>query len=145
MDLVVLVAELSQNSDKSYRDLDKELVTRGYSPEEIEQAMFWFSSRGDTPERERIQMPAGAVRVPSELERMSVSGESYGYLLRLLNLGIVDLDQFERVIARAIPVGPEKIHLNDVKMIACSIVFNRDLGEVEDEFLDQFDDDLPTT
>jgi hypothetical protein len=57
----------------------------------------------------------------------------------------VDLDQFERVIARAIPVGPEKIHLNDVKMIACSIVFNRDLGEVEDEFLDQFDDDLPTT
>lgn len=145
MDLVVLVAELSQNSDKSYRDLDKELVTRGYSPEEIEQAMFWFSSRGDTPERERIQMPSGAVRVPSELERMSLSGESYGYLLRLLNLGIVDLDQFERVIARAIPVGPEKIHLNDVKMIACSIVFNRDLGEVEDEFLDQFDDDLPTT
>lgn len=145
MDLVVLVAELSQNSDKSYRDLDKELSTRGYSPEEIEQAMFWFTSRGDTPERERVQMPSGAVRVPSDLERMSLSEESFGYLLRLLNLGIMDLDQFERVIARAIPVGPEKIHLNDVKAIASAVVFNRDLGEVEDEFLDQFDDDLPTT
>lgn len=145
MDLVVLVAELSQSSDKSYRDLDKELTTRGYTPEEIEQAMFWFSSRGDTPERERIVMPTGAVRVASELERMSLSRESYGYLLRLLNLGIVDLEQFERVIARAIPVGPEKIRLSDVKAIACSVVFNRDLGEVEDEFLDQFDDDVPTT
>jgi uncharacterized protein Smg (DUF494 family) len=145
MDLVVLVAELSQNSDRSYRDLDKELVTRGYTPEEIEQAMFWFSSRGDTPERERVQMPSGAVRVPSELERLSLSRESFGYLLRLLNLGIMDLDQFERVISRAIPVGPEKIHLNDVKAIASAVVFNRELGDVEDEFLDQFDDDLPTT
>jgi uncharacterized protein Smg (DUF494 family) len=145
MDLVVLVAELSQNSDKSYRDLDQELTTRGYTPEEIAQAMFWFSSRGDTPERERVQLPSGAVRVLSDMERMSVSGESYGYLLRLLNLGIMDLDQFERVISRAIPVGPEKIHINEVKAIACSVVFNRDLGEVEDDFLDQFDDDVPTT
>lgn len=145
MDLVVLVAELSQDGDKSYRDLDEELATRGYTAEEIEQAMFWFSSRSDTPERERVLLPSGAVRVPSELERMSVSGESYGYLLRLLNLGIMDLDQFERVIARAIPVGAEKIHVNEVKAIACSVVFNRDLGEVEDDFLDQFDDDVSTT
>ena len=145
MDLVVLVAELSQDSDKSYRQLDKELVGRGYSLEEIEKAVFWFASRGETPERERIQPSSGAVRVPSELERMSVSQESYGYLLRLLHLGIVDLDQFERVIARAIPVGPEKIHLNEIKAIACAVVFDRDVGEVEDEFLDHFDDDLPTT
>ena len=145
MDLVVLVAELSQNSDRTYRRLDKELIRRGYSAVEVEQAMFWFSSRADTPERERIQPASGSVRVPSELERMSVSGESFGYLLRLLNLGIMDIDQFERVIARAIPVGPEKIHMGEIKAIACSVVFNRDLGDVEDEFLDHFDDDIPTT
>jgi uncharacterized protein Smg (DUF494 family) len=146
MDLVVLVAELSQNSDRSYRDLDKELSRRGYSAVEIEQAVFWFSSRGDTPERSRIdRVGSGAVRVPSELERMSLSSGCYGYLLRLLNLGIMDLEQFERVIARAIPVGPEKIHLGEIKAIACSVVFNRDLSEVEDEFLDQLDDDIPTT
>lgn len=146
MDLVVLVAELSQNSDRSYRDLDKELARRGYSATEIEQAVFWFSSRGDTPERARIdRVGTSSVRVPSELERVSLSGECYGYLLRLLNLGIMDLEQFERVMARAIPVGPEKIHVNEIKAIACSVVFNRDLSEVEDEFLDQLDDDITTT
>jgi len=146
MDLVVLVAELSQNSDRSYRDLDKELSRRGYSAVEIEQAMFWFSSRGDTPERSRIdRVGSASVRVPSELERISLSGECYGYLLRLLNLGIMDLEQFERVIARAIPVGPEKIHMGEIKAIACSVVFNRDLSEVEDDFFDHLDDDIATT
>ena len=38
MDLVVLVAELSQNSKKSFKEMDQELMLRGYSPEEIEQA-----------------------------------------------------------------------------------------------------------
>jgi uncharacterized protein Smg (DUF494 family) len=146
MDLVVLVAELSQSSDRSYRDLDQELVRRGYSPEEIEQAVFWFSSRSDTLERPRIEPFSGeAVRVPSSLERMSMSRDCYGYLLRLLNLGIMDLEQFERVVARAIPVGPEKIQLGEIKAIACAVVFNRDLSEVEEDFLEHFDDDLPTT
>jgi uncharacterized protein Smg (DUF494 family) len=74
-----------------------------------------------------------------------MSRDCYGYLLRLLNLGIMDLEQFERVVARAIPVGPEKIQLGEIKAIACAVVFNRDLSEVEEDFLEHFDDDLPTT
>lgn len=146
MDLVVLVAELSQSRDASYHDLDKELTRRGYTTEEIEQAVFWYSSRGDDLGRDRIApVDPRAVRVIGEFERISISSDCYGYLMRLLNLGIMDLEQFERAIARAIPVGPEKMELNDIKAIACSVVFNRDLGDVEEEFLDQFDDDALTT
>jgi uncharacterized protein Smg (DUF494 family) len=146
MDLVVLVAELTQDSDKSYKDLDKELETRGYSQEEIEQAVFLYSSRGEQPGGDNIwRRGKNSVRVLSDWERLSLCSECYGYLLRLLNLGIVDGDQFEKIIARAIPVGQEKIQLNDVKAIVCSVIFDRDLGELEDELFDVFDEDVSAT
>jgi uncharacterized protein Smg (DUF494 family) len=146
MDLVVLVAELTRDSDKTYKDLDQELMMRGYSPEEIERAVFWYSSRGDIVQEEKIELHSkNSIRVLSEWERMSLCSDCYGYLLRLLNLGIVDGDQFEKIISRAIPVGPEKIQLNDVKAIACSVVFNREQGEFDDEDFEYFDEDVPTT
>ena len=91
MDLVVLVAELTQDSDKAYKNLDQELMMRGYSAEEIEQAVFLYSSRGEGEDREKPELHnKSSVRVLSEWERLSLSSECYGYLLRLLNLGIVN-------------------------------------------------------
>jgi uncharacterized protein Smg (DUF494 family) len=144
MDLVVLVAELTQNNDKSYKDLDKELMMRGYSQDEIERAVVWYTTRDDVLEEDEIvQHGKNSFRVLSDWERMSLSSECYSYLLRLLNLGVVDGGQFESIIARAIPVGPEKVQLNDVKAIACSVIFNREPGEMEDELVEFFDDEMP--
>ena len=144
MDLVVLVAELTQNNDKSYKDLDKELMMRGYSQDEIERAVVWYTTRDDVLEEDEIvQHGKNSFRVLSDWERMSLSSECYSYLLRLLNLGVVDGGQFESIIARAIPVGPEKVQLNDVKAIACSVIFNREPGEMEDELVAFFDDEMP--
>jgi uncharacterized protein Smg (DUF494 family) len=144
MDLVVLVAELTQNNDKSYKDLDKELMMRGYSQDEIERAVVWYTTRDDVLEEDEIvQHGKNSFRVLSDWERMSLSSECYSYLLRLLNLGVVDGGQFESIIARAIPVGPEKVQLNDVKAIACAVIFNREPGEMEDELVEFFDDEMP--
>jgi uncharacterized protein Smg (DUF494 family) len=144
MDLVVLVAELTQDSDKAYKDLDQELMMRGYSSEEIEQAVFLYSSRGEGSDQGKTQLHSkNSIRVLSEWERLSLCSECYGYLLRLLNLGIVDGGQFEKIIARAIPVGPEKIELSDIKAIACSVIFNRDPNELEEDLFNSFDEDVP--
>jgi uncharacterized protein Smg (DUF494 family) len=137
MDLVMLVAEISQGADRMHVELDKELSSRGYSADEIEHAVFWFSSR---PERSDSGRPrTGAVRVPSDFERMSLSTGSLDYLYRLLNLGIVDWVQFETILAQAIPVGAEKVRVEDVKQIACSVIFDRDAAEFEDDAFDRFD------
>ncbi len=146
MDLVVLVAEIAQDNDRSYTDLDQELLTRGYNQDEIDRAVVWYTTRSEVPEGEEIiQHGKSSFRVLSQWERMSLSSECYGYLLRLLNLGIVDGDHFEKIIARSIPVGPEKVQLNDVKEIACSVLFNRDTGELEDELVDFLDDGISAT
>jgi uncharacterized protein Smg (DUF494 family) len=146
MDLVVLVAELAQENDKTYNDLDQELMMRGYTQEEIERAVVWYATRDDILEDDQVvQHGRNSFRVLSDWERMSLSSDCYAYLLRLLNLGIVDGGQFEKIIARAIPVGPEKVQLSDVKAIACSVIFNKEPGELEDELVDFFDDEIPAS
>lgn len=135
MDLVVLVAEISRSADREAIQLDKELASRGYSSDEIEHAVFWYSSRPDGVRG----MRTGSVRVLSDFERMSLSTAAFDYIFRLLNLGIIDGRQFETILARAIPVGTEKVHMEDVKEIACSVIFDREPGEGDEEFFDRFD------
>ncbi len=141
VDLIVLVAELSL-SGEPLNDLDEELTTRGYAAEEIKQAVYWYSTRDESS----MAVPAEAVRgirVLNEFERLSISTECYGYLLQLLNLGIIDIEQFERIIARAIPVGPEKVQLGDVKTIASEVIFNHATGEFDEDGVDSFSSDSP--
>jgi uncharacterized protein Smg (DUF494 family) len=138
MDLVVLVAEMSRSPEHTHVELDKELSRRGYSPDEIEHAVGWFSARPDWAETDRLRTQA--IRVLSDFERMSLSTVAYGFLFRLQNLGIIDGRQFEGILARAIPVAGEKVHLEDVKRIACSVIFDREVAEYEEEdVFDQFD------
>ncbi|HEX6790145.1 MAG TPA: DUF494 family protein [Candidatus Krumholzibacteria bacterium] len=137
MDLVVLVAEMSRAADRRHVELDKELSSRGYSSDEIGQAVFWLSSRPSAREMHR----PGAIRVLSEFERLSLSTEAYGYLYRLLHLGLVDARQFETILARAIPMGADKVGLEDVKSIAYAVIFEKEASELEDDVFGGFDAD----
>ena len=137
MDLVVLVAEMSRAADRRHVEIDKELSRHGYSSDEIGQAVFWFSSRPNAREMHRPR----AVRVLSEFERLSLSTEAYGYLFRLQHLGLVDARQFETILSRAIPMGADKMDIEDVKSIAYAVIFEKEPGELEDDVFGGFDAD----
>jgi uncharacterized protein Smg (DUF494 family) len=137
MDLVVLVAEMSRGADRQHVEFDKELSGRGYSADEIGHAVFWFSSRPAIREMHRHR----GTRVLSEFERMSLSTEAYGYLFRLQNLGLVDARQFETIVARAIPMGADKVGIEDVKSIAYAVIFDKDPGDLEEDVFGEFDTD----
>jgi uncharacterized protein Smg (DUF494 family) len=137
MDLVVLVAEMSRGADRRHVELDKELARRGYSSDEIGHAVFWLSSRPALREAGRRR----ATRVLSEFERMSLSAEAYGYLFRLQNLGLMDARQFETILARAIPMGADKVGIEDVKSIAYAVIFDKEAGELEDDVFGELDAD----
>ena len=44
MDLVLLLAEMNENAERSHKDIGNELSLQGYTPEEIDQALSWISS-----------------------------------------------------------------------------------------------------
>jgi uncharacterized protein Smg (DUF494 family) len=137
MDLVVLVAEMSRGADRQHVEFDKELTRRGYSPDEIGHAVFWFSSRTATRDAQR----RCGTRVLSEFERMSLSTEAYGYLYRLQNLGLIDARQFETIVARAIPMGGDKVGIEEVKSIAYAVIFDKEPGDLEEDVFGGFDAD----
>ena len=146
MDLVVLLVELTRRSDKSFRDLDKELIHRGYSTEEIEQAVFWVSSqwqRADGGFALEIDHPS--VRVLSPWEALALDAESYGYLLRLQNLGLVDEDQFERIMYRILPFRGEKLGVSDIKALAGAVIFDLAAEEFDGDLLQALDDGIQVT
>ena len=140
IDLVVLVAELSERKGKSLRELDQELVGRGYSSKEIEQAMFWFSSQRRSGVLYARSSTKPAHRVLSPWESMCLDSDAYGYLLHLQNLGIIDQDQFEKIVTRILPIGGEKLPLGELKTLAGYIIFNVGAEDHDDESFDVFDD-----
>ena len=143
MDLVVLVVELTQESDKSFKELDKELVHRGYSSEEIEQAFSWVTSqwhRVDHDLHTGVDRPT--VRVLGYWETMIVEPEAYGYLLKLQNLGLVDDDQFERIMYRILPFRGERLGLADIKALAGSVIFDLGADDFESGLIEAFDDEV---
>ena len=146
MDLVVLVAELSQKDDKSFKDLDEELGHRGYSADEIEQALFWISSQWQPVDRRAMVVSdATGVRVLSPWEAHCMAPDAFGYLIRLLTLGIVDGDQLDRILSRITPLISGRVSLSDVKAIAGAVVFNLGGEDAEDEYFEVFDEDIQTT
>jgi len=137
MDLVVLVAEMSHGADRQHVEYDKELSSRGYSADEIGHAVFWYSSRPAQREGQRYRV----TRVLSEFERMSLATEAYGYLYRLQNLGLIDARQFEAIVTRAIPMGGDKVGIEEVKSIAYTVIFDKDPGNLEEDVFGGFDAD----
>ena len=145
MDLVVLVTELIQGKDKSYREIDQELVLRGYSSEEIEQARFWMTTKQSGSGEGIFTTGRNVVRILNRWEQLSLDTESYGFLLRLLNLGIIDIAQFERIMMRVSPIGSEKIPLGDLKSIAGGVVFEQFGRDFENEFFEELDDEITSS
>jgi Smg protein len=140
IDLVVLVAELSEHKGKSLKELDAELVGLGYSSKEIEQAMFWLSSQRRSAFLCGGSLAKPAHRVLSPWEAMCLDSEAYGYLLHLQNLGIIDQDQFEKIVTRILPIGGEKLPLGELKTLAGSVIFNVGNEDYDEESFDAFDD-----
>jgi Smg protein len=140
IDLVVLVAELSEYKGKSLRELDQELVGRGYSSKEIEQAMFWLSSQRRSAVLYSGSSSKPAHRVLSPWESMCLDSDAYGYLLHLQNLAIIDQDQFEKIVTRILPIGGEKLPLGELKTLAGSVIFNVDGEDHDDDSFDVLDD-----
>lgn len=142
MDLVVLVTELTKKNDKSYKEINNELNLKGYSSDEIEQARFWLAATSMGRHQGNFPTGRNVVRVLNKWEQMSLDNESYGYLLQLWNLGIVDIEQFEKIMLQLIPVGSEKIPLSEVKAIASAVVFNQFNTDHDGELFADWDDDF---
>ena len=136
LEIVVLLIDYfreHQDHFMNVEDLSTTLKARGYTDSEISSAYSWLLERyDDAPERYFSDIPEFPTsnRVLSESERYIVSPEAHGFLLKLLNLAVIDNEQFETILERAGVVASLPLTLDQAKMIVSSVIF-RDLEGID--------------
>jgi len=130
--IVYLLGEFNQpQSKEKYTDLSKELVSLGYTENEINLAFSWIFNHMQDQQagfEDEFQYAPHANRVLHDVERMIISADAYGYLLQMTHLGLLTDYEFELVVERALSIGSSNVTLDDIKSIAASIIFGGESG-----------------
>ena len=105
--------------------LQNGLIQAGFSPAEISKAFDWLDALAD--QRPAVAQPrvAGPVRIfhGAELDKLDV--ECRGFLLFLEQQGILDADQRELVLDRAMALDQDELDLDDLKWVVLMVLFNQ--------------------
>lgn len=137
--IVYLLQEFQQNQPKeNYKDFSKELISKGYTENEITMAFGWIFNHmqgRQTEEADTFQYTKGSNRVLHEVEKLVLLPEAYGYLLQLRHLNLLSDFDLEVTIDRALSLGTPTITTDDIKSIAASIIFGADSNSAGDGFL----------
>lgn len=118
--------DMSDNGAIRLKDLSETLRLHGFSETELDTALSWLTDRLTTQkiDSHNISPSQGSIRVLHPIERMILSPEAYGYLLHLENVGLIDRDQIEAVIEKALSSGLSEVTINDMKTITATVVVN---------------------
>ena len=102
-----------------------ELVEAGFSPAEIRKAFDWLDTLARLRPEPGPTRTNGPTRVfhGAELDKLDV--ESRGFLLFLEQHGILDADQRELVLDRAMALDQEELDLEDLKWVVLMVLFNQ--------------------
>jgi uncharacterized protein Smg (DUF494 family) len=143
-EIVVFLIDYMQGDAARLSDTDDlwaTLEAQGYSEDEISSAYSWLLKRFEnTPQRyySDFSTTLSSHRVLTISERNQLTTEAYGFLIKLSNTAVLNDEQFEIIMNRLSAFGPRPVTLDQVKLLASSVVFS-DLNEFD--AIELFDSD----
>jgi Smg protein len=101
------------------------LIQAGFSPTEISKAFDWLEELAN--QRPTLAEPRanGPVRIYVEAEQDRLDRECLGFLMFLEQHGVLDADQRELVLDRAMALDQEEVDLDDLKWVVLMVLFNQ--------------------
>ena len=125
--IVYLLNELQQGrSGKDQVDLTRDLLVKGYTDVEVNLAFSWIFNYLKNPPIENcsnhINYDNHLEDYP-EFERLVISPDAYGFLLQLIQFGVIKESDIEMFIERAVAYGKDDIGVDDLKSIIATILF----------------------
>jgi Smg protein len=105
--------------------LQNSLLQAGFSPSEISKAFDWLDGLADRRPGPTAPRANGPTRIyfGPELDKLDV--ECRGFLLFLEQHGILDHDQRELVLDRAMALDQDELDLDDLKWVVLMVLFNQ--------------------
>lgn len=137
LEIVVFLIDFMQGNKGNLagsEDLSTVLEAEGYSQDEISSAYSWLLQRFDNaPEQYFSEIPImnASTRILTPTERMQLTWEAQGFLMKLVNLSLVDHEQFEGIMERVSVFGSKSVSIDQIKLIASSVVL-ADFDEFDD-------------
>ena len=106
--------------------MSDDLLSQGYTESEINAAFSWVIERLDGIEPADILYQADtgsrSFRILHPAERMVLRADAYGQLLEMYTLGLLNLEDMERIIERAMSFGGP-LGVEEIRMIVHSFLF----------------------
>ena len=102
-----------------------ELSEAGFSSAEIRRAFDWLDALARQRPAPGQPRSNGPTRVFHGAELDKLDTESRGFLLFLEQHGILDADQRELVLDRAMALDQEELELDDLKWVVLMVLFNQ--------------------
>jgi uncharacterized protein Smg (DUF494 family) len=127
IELIVLI--LNQiRSKKSINENDFDLlIEEGYNIDEINTAIAWVYSRLNTGElifQDELSI-SDSKRFFDPNEKRLLSVDSQGYLIMLLELGVITKSDLDIIIEKIRFSGMENINLENTKIFVTSVIFKK--------------------
>ena len=128
--IVYLLTELQQDWNQKARvDMTSALQLKGYTDIEINLAFSWIFKHLQQPVagslQEQTEINTGLKGHP-DVEQLIISPDAYGYLVYLIQLGIIKDEEVDQFVDRALAFGKDDISVEDLKSIVASIIFDVD-------------------
>ena len=105
--------------------LQQGLLQAGFSPAEINKAFDWLDELAEQRPTTAIARVGGPVRVFVEAEPDRLDPECRGFLMFLEQHGVLDADQRELVLDRAMALDQEDVDVDDLKWVVLMVLFNQ--------------------
>lgn len=102
-----------------------ELGEAGFSAAEVHKAFDWLDALAEQRPQVALARADGPVRVYSAPEVARLDVHCRGFLMFLEQHGVLDADQRELVLDRAIALEQEEIDLDDLKWVVLMVLFNQ--------------------
>lgn len=105
--------------------LQNSLIQVGFSPTEINKAFDWLDALAEQRPAVSVARVDGPVRIfhGPELDKLDVEGR--GFLMFLEQHGILDANQRELVLDRAMALDQDDLDLDDLKWVVLMVLFNQ--------------------
>ncbi len=144
MNLVSLIANQVQSKQDLFSNEGKimdALMSRGYRLQEADTALALMQSlsqgQQENADDEQTEHTT-AMRAMNTQERQRFTVEAFGFIIKLARLGIIDEEQREEILEKALAMHARKIGLADVKTILALSLF-ADAREYEDLLINAMD------
>jgi Smg protein len=119
--ILYLVTQIRQKTPIEQIDI-KRLVSDGYTDAEIGAAFSWLADRTDYGHYDPLTRPRTTFRVLHESERMLFRQDAYGYMLQLVEIGLLSDIEFEIIINRAQMAGISSLVIMEVKEMISTLL-----------------------